>query len=177
MPWISDGGPDTWFGPAGEWAGHMYASNPTTLRGDGLAPMPDEPFGEGRLVLAGLVDTVAVLARNVRGGEHANQSGMPREQRPEIADAEPGARVRRADRTNREHLPRLRRRVRIGAVLGRSRDAGDAVDLRQPGAHGMAGGGRPLAHRAEGLDHGLEVLALVVRGQAQQESVVGHCLP
>ena len=38
VPWISDGGPDGWFGPAGDWAGHTYASDPTHLLGNGLLP-------------------------------------------------------------------------------------------------------------------------------------------
>lgn len=36
IPWISDGGPDGWFGPAGGWAGHNYASLPTTMVGNGV---------------------------------------------------------------------------------------------------------------------------------------------
>ena len=109
-------------------------------RGHRLAAVAHDPVGERRLVLARLVDPVAVLAGDVGGRQDPHEIGMAREQRAEVADREASARVRRADRANREHrLPRSGR-PRIGAEFGLPGDPRDAVDLGQARPDGGPGG-------------------------------------
>ena len=87
-------------------------------REDRLAAMADDAVGERRLVLAGRVDPVAVLARHVRGGEHVDEARMRRAERPRgrrsrisLARAATGPRGRRG-------RPRAAGRRRSGRCRG-----------------------------------------------------------
>ena len=67
-------------------------------RQHGLAAVPDVALGEDRLVLAGGVDPVPVVARDVVGGQDPDEARVAGADRREVADPEARMRVWRADR-------------------------------------------------------------------------------
>ena len=129
-----------------------------------LAAMPHQRFGQHGLILAGRVDAVQVPPRNIRCGQHPDQSGMGRQQWAKVADAEAGVGVRAAHRPHRQ--PCLGRQ-RIRAEFFRPGHLARAIDLLDPRTHAMAhvrSGARP---RCE-IQHRLDDLA--VAGAAAQHA-------
>ena len=97
-------------------------------RQHGLAAVSDVALGENRLVLAGRVDPVPVVARDVGGGQDPDETRVAGADRREVADAEARMRVWRADRPQ---VPGAVGRQVVAEQLG-------AGDLGQPVGAGDA---------------------------------------
>ena len=164
-------------------------------RDDRLARIADEPVGEHRLVLAGLVDAVAVGARDVGGGQDAHEARVGGGN----ASRSPSANVAAAwgERTARSVSADVSRRSSANGsapvTLGHAVEPGDPGADRRPGAArrparspssdaGTAGrrrldrlddlrvAGAPAEHAAQPV----EDLAWVGDGVAGEQGVSGH---
>jgi len=131
--------------------------------GHGLTAETDVPVGEHGLVLAGGVDAVPVLARDVGRREHPNETRMCRQERRRIGDRESRVGERRTDRPKVERVDRH-------SIRAEGRGARHLVDAIDPGdscPDGLAGRSRRLTGiRLAGVEHGLDDLA-VARASTQ----------
>ena len=106
-------------------------------RDDRLAGVADHALREHRLVLAGLVDPVAIGAGHVGRSQDPHQPGVRGDERVQVAELEGGPGVRRAhdpqrERSGVEHV------VRELLCAG---DLGQPVEPDDPGAHRRSGRG------------------------------------
>ena len=90
--------------------------------------IPDVPVGEDRLVLAGGIDPVEVLAGHVGGDEHPHEPRIGGVERREVTDREACVGMRRPDGPQMEHVDGRA----IRAEGRRADDLVDPVDARDP---------------------------------------------